>query len=218
MCLSGLEELIVTKDRFRFLNVGERCNISGSAKFRRLVKANDWAACIEVAKKQVEDGAMVIDVNVDDGMVDGVAAMGKFLRIAVTEPDVSKVPFMIDSSKFHVIEEGLKWVQGKCIVNSISLKVGEEEFRRQASIVKRYGAAVVVMAFDEEGQAADCARKVEICKRSYDILVNEVGFPPEDIIFDPNILTIATGMSEHDAYAVDFIEATRQIMEKMRLR
>merc|ERR1711871_151823 len=167
---------------------------------------------MDVARKQVEDGAMVIDLNVDDGMIDGKAAMGKFLRIAMTEPDVSKVPFMIDSSKFEIIEEGLKWVQGKCIVNSISLKVGHDEFVRQARIVKRYGAAVVVMAFDEEGQAATYEDKVRICKRSYDLLVSdEIGFPPEDIIFDPNILTIATGMPEHNGYGVDFINATKEI-------
>merc|ERR1711871_525492 len=167
---------------------------------------------MDVARKQVEDGAMVIDLNVDDGMIDGKAAMGKFLRIAMTEPDVSKVPFMIDSSKFEIIEEGLKWVQGKCIVNSISLKVGHDEFVRQARIVKRHGAAVVVMAFDEEGQAATYEDKVRICKRSYDLLVSdEIGFPPEDIIFDPNILTIATGMPEHNGYGVDFINATKEI-------
>ena len=214
MWLSGLENLLVTKERLNFMNIGERCNLAGSIKFKKLIVNHDYAAAIEVAKQQVEDGAQVLDINVDDGMVDGIAAMGKFLRIAVTEPDVAKVPFMIDSSKFHIIEEGLKWVQGKCIVNSISLKGGEEEFRRQASLIKRYGAAVVVMAFDEEGQAADKANKVRICERSYRMLVDEVGFPPEDIIFDPNILTIATGMSEHDNYAVDFIEATREIKER----
>ncbi|CAM9744485.1 unnamed protein product, partial [Ectocarpus sp. 13 AM-2016] len=156
---------------------------------------------------------MVIDINLDDGLLDGMAAMQKFCKIAVTEPDVSKVPFMIDSSKFPIVEAGLKWVQGKSIVNSISLKVGEEEFKRHARIVKAHGAAVVVMAFDEEGQAADCDNKVRICKRSYDMLVDEVGFPPEDIIFDPNILTIATGIDEHNNYAVDFIQATQRIKE-----
>ncbi|CAN0126505.1 unnamed protein product, partial [Ectocarpus sp. 4 AP-2014] len=156
---------------------------------------------------------MVIDINLDDGLLDGMAAMQKFCKIAVTEPDVSKVPFMIDSSKFPIVEAGLKWVQGKSIVNSISLKVGEEEFKRHARIVKAHGAAVVVMAFDEEGQAADCDNKVRICKRSYDMLVDEVGFPPEDIIFDPNILTIATGIDEHNNYAVDFIQATERIKE-----
>lgn len=211
MRLSGLEDLVVDKSRQTFLNVGERCNIAGSLMFKRVIKKGDYARAMQVAIKQVEDGAMVIDVNMDDGMIDGVAAMTKFLRIAVTEPDVSKVPFMIDSSKFHIIEAGLKCVQGKCIVNSISLKGGEEEFKRQASIVKRYGAAVVVMAFDEEGQAATEEDKVRICQRSYKILTEEVGFPPCDIIFDPNILTIATLMAEHNNYAVDFINATRRI-------
>merc|ERR1711998_36477 len=158
-------------------------------------------------------GAHVIDINVDDGMLDGLAAMQKFVKIAVTEPEIAKAPFMLDSSKFDIVLAGLKWCQGKSIVNSISLKVGEELFIEHATIVKRYGAAVVVMAFDEEGQAATEAEKVRICKRSYDILVNEVNFPPEDIIFDPNILTIATGMAEHNAYGVDFINATKKIKE-----
>ncbi|OQR99105.1 5-methyltretrahydrofolate-homocysteine s-methyltransferase [Achlya hypogyna] len=212
MWLSGLEDLVVTKERFAFLNVGERCNISGSIRFKKLILKGDYATAMEVARAQVEEGAMVVDVNVDDGMLDGVAAMERFLKIAVTEPDVSKVPFMIDSSKFHVVEAGLKCVQGKCIVNSISLKVGEAEFIRHAKIVKSYGAAMVVMAFDEFGQAATEEEKVRICKRSYDLLVGPaVGFPPEDIIFDPNILTIATGMEEHNNYGVDFINACRVI-------
>ncbi|EEY61495.1 methionine synthase [Phytophthora infestans T30-4] len=214
MWLSGLEDMVVTKERFSFLNVGERCNISGSIRFKRLIMKSDYGTAMDVARQQVEDGAMVIDVNVDDGMLDGVAAMERFLKIAVTEPDVSKVPFMIDSSKFHIVEAGLKCVQGKCIVNSISLKVGKELFMEHARIVKNHGAAVVVMAFDEEGQAATEAEKVRICKRSYDILVNEVGFPPEDIIFDPNILTVATGMEEHNNYGVDFINACRIIKEQ----
>lgn len=214
MWLSGLEDMIVTKERFSFLNVGERCNISGSIRFKRLILKGDYGTAMDIARQQVEDGAMVIDVNVDDGMLDGVAAMERFLKIAVTEPDVSKVPFMIDSSKFHIVEAGLKCVQGKCIVNSISLKVGEELFKEHARVVKRHGAAVVVMAFDEDGQAATEAEKIRICKRSYDILVNEVGFPPEDIIFDPNILTIATGMEEHNNYGVDFINACRIIKEQ----
>lgn len=213
MWLSGLEDLVVTKERFQFLNIGERCNLSGSIRFKRLIVKGDYPSAMEVARKQVEDGAMVIDVNVDDGMLDGVATMERFLKIAVTEPDISKVPIMIDSSKFHVVEAGLKCVQGKCIVNSISLKVGEEEFKRHAKLVKDHGAAVVVMAFDEEGQAATEAEKIRICKRSYDMLVNDVGFPPEDIIFDPNILTIATGMEEHNNYGVDFINATTKIKE-----
>ncbi|TMW57200.1 hypothetical protein Poli38472_003125 [Pythium oligandrum] len=213
MWLSGLEDLVVTKERFSFLNIGERCNISGSIRFKKLILKGDYGTAMDIARQQVEDGAMVIDVNVDDGMLDGVAAMERFLNIAVTEPDVSKVPFMIDSSKFHIVEAGLKCVQGKCIVNSISLKVGEELFCEHARIVKRHGAAVVVMAFDEEGQAATEEEKIRICKRSYDILVEKVGFPPEDIIFDPNILTIATGMEEHNNYGVDFINATRRIKE-----
>jgi 5-methyltetrahydrofolate--homocysteine methyltransferase len=169
---------------------------------------------MDIAKKQVEDGAMVLDVNMDEGLLDGLAAMQRFLKIAMTEPECSKVPIMVDSSKFEIIEAGLKWVQGKCIVNSISLKVGEEEFKRQAAIVKAHGAAVVVMAFDEEGQAADEYNKIRICKRSYDMLVNEVGFPPEDIVFDPNILTIATGIEEHNNYAMDFIKACKKIKEE----
>ncbi|KAF0698771.1 Aste57867_10629 [Aphanomyces stellatus] len=215
MWLSGLEDMVVTKERFAFLNVGERCNISGSIRFKKLILKGDFGTAMEIARAQVEEGAMVVDVNVDDGMLDGVAAMERFLKIAVTEPDVSKVPFMIDSSKFHVVEAGLKCVQGKCIVNSISLKVGEDEFVRHAKIVKSHGAAVVVMAFDEYGQAATEEEKVRICKRSYDILVGpRVGFPPEDIVFDPNILTIATGMEEHNNYGVDFINACRVIKEQ----
>mgnify|MGYP006077793277 FL=1 len=215
MWLSGLERLVVDKTRFAFLNVGERCNIAGSRKFARLIRKGLYNEAMDVARKQVEDGAMVIDLNVDDGMIDGKAAMARFLKIAMTEPDVSKRPFMIDSSKFEIIEEGLKWVQGKCIVNSISLKVGHEEFVRQAKIVRRFGAAVVIMAFDENGQAASYEEKCRICKRSYDLLVSdEIGFPPEDIIFDPNILTIATGMAEHNAYGVDFIRACKTIKEQ----
>ena len=211
MWLSGLEDLVITKEKLRFVNIGERCNIAGSIAFKKLVLAGDYQKCMEVAAKQVAGGAHVVDINLDDGLLDGVSAMQKFCKIAVTEPDVSKAPFMIDSSKFEIVEAGLQCVQGRCIVNSISLKVGEELFKEHARIVKRYGAAVVVMAFDEEGQAATEADKVRICRRSYDILVGEVGFPPEDIIFDPNILTIATGMNEHNAYGVDFINATRQI-------
>ena len=211
--LSGLESLNVDRNVIRFLNIGERCNIAGSLAFKKLIMAGKFQDAMAVARKQIEDGAVVIDINMDDGMLDGKAAMTKFLRIAATEPDVAKVPFMIDSSKFEIIEAGLKCAQGKCIVNSISLKVGEEEFIRQATLVKKYGAAVVVMAFDEQGQAATEDDKVRICKRSYDILVNKVNFPPEEIIFDPNILTIATGIEEHNRYAVDFISATRRIKE-----
>jgi len=217
MWLSGLEDLVVDDVHnhlgLPFLNVGERCNISGSLKFKKLMMAGDYATAMDIAKKQVEDGAHVIDINVDDGLLDGVAAMQKFVKIAVTEPEVSKVPFMLDASKFEIVMAGLKWCQGKCIVNSISLKVGEELFKEQATLLKKHGAAVVVMAFDEEGQAATEDEKLRICKRSYDILVNEVKFPPEDIIFDPNVLTIGTGMEEHANYGVDFINATKRIKE-----
>ena len=217
MWLSGLEDLVVDDVHnhlgLPFLNVGERCNISGSLRFKKLMMSGDYATAMDIAKKQVEDGAHVLDINVDDGMLDGVAAMQKFVKIAVTEPDVSKVPFMLDASKFDIVMAGLKWCQGKCIVNSISLKVGEELFKEQATLLRKHGCAVVVMAFDEEGQAATEPEKVRICKRSYDILVNEVRFPPEDIIFDPNVLTIGTGMEEHANYGVDFINATKKIKE-----
>merc|ERR1711871_1869737 len=197
-----------------FLNVGERCNIAGSLAFKKIMMAGKYAEAMDIAKKQVVDGAHVIDINVDDGMLDGLAAMQKFVRIAVTEPEVAKAPFMLDSSKFDIVLAGLKWCQGKSIVNSISLKVGEELFKEHATLLKKHGAAVVVMAFDEEGQAATESEKVRICKRSYDILVNDVKFPPEDIIFDPNVLTIGTGMEEHANYGVDFINATRTIKEE----
>uniref|UniRef100_A0A7S1UDH7 Methionine synthase n=1 Tax=Phaeomonas parva TaxID=124430 RepID=A0A7S1UDH7_9STRA len=212
--LSGLEDLVVSKERFQFMNIGERCNLAGSAKFKRLIMGGDYGSAMDVAKAQVEDGAMTIDINVDDGMLDGLAAMQKFCKIAVTEPEIAKVPFVIDSSKFEIVEAGLQWVQGKCIVNSISLKVGEALFKQHVRLLKKYGAATVVMAFDEEGQAATEEEKVRICKRSYDIMVHECGFPPEDIVFDPNILTIATGLAEHNNYAVDFINATRRIKEE----
>jgi 5-methyltetrahydrofolate--homocysteine methyltransferase len=176
--------------------------------------AGDYSAAMDIAKQQVEDGAHLIDINVDDGMLDGLAAMQKFVKIAVTEPEVSKVPFMLDASKFEIVLAGLKWCQGKPIVNSISLKVREELFIEQATLLKKHGAAVVVMTFDEEGQAATEEEKVRICKRSYDILVHKVRFPPEDIIFDPNVLTIGTGMEEHANYGVDFIRATKRIKEE----
>jgi 5-methyltetrahydrofolate--homocysteine methyltransferase len=212
MRLSGLEQLVLDRNLIRFANIGERCNIAGSVQFKRLILAGKYQDAMAVARRQVEDGAMVVDVNVDDGLLDGVAAMTKFLRIAATEPDVAKVPFMIDSSKFEIILAGLENVQGKAIVNSISLKVGEEEFVRQARLIKQFGAAAVVMAFDEHGQAASEEDKVRICERSYALLTGpQVGFPPEDIIFDPNILTIATGIEEHNRYALDFINATRRI-------
>jgi len=217
MWLSGLEDLVVDDVHnhlgLPFLNVGERCNIAGSIKFKKLMMAGDYGSAMDIAKKQVEDGAHVIDINVDDGMLDGLAAMQKFVKIAVTEPEVAKAPFMLDASKFEIVMAGLKWCQGKPIVNSISLKVGEELFKEQATLLKKHGAAVVVMAFDEKGQAADADDKVRICKRSYDILVDEVGFPPEDIVFDPNVLTIGTGMEEHADYGVAFINATKRIKE-----
>ncbi|GAA0638044.1 5-methyltetrahydrofolate--homocysteine methyltransferase [Brevundimonas lenta] len=194
-----------------FINVGERTNVTGSAKFRKLVVEGDYAGALAVARQQVEAGASVIDINMDEGLLDGVVAMRTFLNLIAAEPDIARVPVMIDSSKWEVIEAGLKCVQGKPIVNSISMKAGEAEFREQAVKCLRYGAAVVVMAFDEIGQADTAARKIEICTRAYRILVDEVGFPPEDIIFDPNIFAVATGIEEHDNYAVDFIEATRAI-------
>ena len=198
----------------RFVNIGERTNVTGSAKFRKLIKEDRYEDALAVARQQVENGAQVIDVNMDEGMLDGVEAMRTFLRLIASEPDISRVPVMIDSSKWEVIEEGLKNVQGKAIVNSISLKEGEEAFLEQAKKIMRYGAATVVMAFDEQGQADIADRKVEICTRSYKLLT-EAGFPPEDIIFDPNIFAVATGIEEHDNYAVDFIEATQRIKETL---
>ncbi len=212
--LSGLEPFNIGDDSL-FVNVGERCNVTGSAKFKRLILEGQYDEALEVAKQQVETGAQVIDVNVDEAMLDGEAAMVKFLNLIASEPDICKVPLMIDSSKWSIIEAGLKCVQGKAIVNSISLKEGEEKFLYQARLVRRYGAAAVVMAFDEQGQADTFKRKTEICKRSYDILLNQVGFPPEDIIFDPNIFAIATGIEEHNNYAVDFIEATAWIRKNL---
>ncbi|MFE9083147.1 methionine synthase [Brevundimonas sp. NPDC003935] len=194
-----------------FINVGERTNVTGSAKFRKLVVDGDYTAALDVARQQVEAGAAIIDINMDEGLLDGAVAMRTFLNLIAAEPDIARVPVMIDSSKWEVIEAGLKCVQGKPIVNSISMKEGEAAFREHAIKCLRYGAAVVVMAFDEVGQADTAARKIEICTRAYNILVNEVGFPPEDIIFDPNIFAVATGIEEHDNYAVDFIEATKVI-------
>jgi 5-methyltetrahydrofolate--homocysteine methyltransferase len=194
-----------------FIMIGERTNVAGSPKFARLVKDGKFEEAVSVARQQVENGANVIDICMDEGMIDGVAAMSRFLQLLASEPEVAKVPFMVDSSKWEVIEAGLKCLQGKGIVNSISLKEGEEKFRKSAAAVLKYGAAVVVMAFDEQGQAATFEQKISICERAYRILVDQVGFPPEDIIFDPNILTVATGMEEHNNYAVDFINATRWI-------
>ncbi len=199
----------------RFVNIGERTNVTGSAKFRKLIVAGDYDAALDVARDQVENGAQIIDLNMDEGMLDSEQAMVTFLNLIASEPEISKVPIMIDSSKWSVIEAGLKCVQGKAIVNSISLKEGEAPFVEQARKVRRYGAAVVVMAFDEAGQADTAARKFEICKRSYDLLVDGVGFPPEDIIFDPNIFAVATGIEEHNNYAIEFIEATRRIKAEL---
>ncbi|HBS49143.1 MAG TPA: methionine synthase [Rhodobacteraceae bacterium] len=208
--LSGLEPFVLTPD-IPFVNVGERTNVTGSARFRKLIVNRDYAAALEVARDQVENGAQIIDVNMDEGLIDSKAAMVEFLNLVASEPDIARVPIMIDSSKWEVIEAGLQCVQGKPVVNSISLKEGEEQFRHQAGLCLAYGAAVVVMAFDEQGQADSFARKTEICARAYRILVEEVGFPPEDIIFDPNVFAVATGIEEHDNYGVDFIEATRWI-------
>jgi 5-methyltetrahydrofolate--homocysteine methyltransferase len=199
----------------RFVNVGERCNVAGSARFKKLIAAEDYAAAVEVARQQVENGAQILDVNMDDAMLDAVECMTRFLNMIAVEPDVARVPIMIDSSKWEVIEAGLKCVQGKPIVNSISLKEGEGPFLKQARLLKRYGAAVVVMAFDEEGQAATADHKVRICERAYRLLVEKVGLPPEDIIFDPNIFAIATGIEEHNDYARAFIEAARMIRKKL---
>jgi 5-methyltetrahydrofolate--homocysteine methyltransferase len=212
--LSGLEPVTITPESI-FVNIGERTNITGSPKFSKLILSGDFEAALTVARQQVEGGAQIIDVNMDEGMLDSEAAMTKFLNLIASEPDISKLPIMIDSSKWTVIEAGLKCVQGKGIVNSISLKEGEQKFRESAQKVMQYGAAVVVMAFDEQGQADSLERRIEICKRSYDILVNEVGFPASDIIFDPNILTVATGLEEHNNYAVDFINATRWIKQNL---
>ena len=215
MRLSGLEPFNYDPDtndyRKTFINLGERCNVAGSTIFKKAIVDGNYEKALAIALKQVENGAHVIDVNMDDGLIDGESAMTRFVNLMVSEPDVSKVPFMIDSSKFHVVEAGLKCSQGKCIMNSISLKGGEAEFLNQATIVKRHGAAVVVMAFDKEGQAATEAEKVRICCRAFKLLVEKVGFNPQDIIFDPNILTIGTGMEEHNNYGVDFINATREI-------
>lgn len=212
--LSGLEPLNIDSESL-FVNIGERTNVTGSARFKKLVLNGDYDEALNVARQQVENGAQVIDINMDEGLLDGEKAMVTFLNLLVAEPDISRVPIMIDSSKWSVIEAGLKCLQGKCIVNSISLKEGEAIFRQQAEAVLRYGAAVVVMAFDEAGQADTRDRKVEICTRAYRILVDEVGFPPEDIIFDPNIFAVATGIEEHNNYAVDFIEATREIKRSL---
>lgn len=207
---AGLEPLNV-RDDLNFINIGERTNVTGSRKFARLIKDGKYSEALSVAQQQVNGGAQIIDVNMDEGLLDSKAVMKEFLNLMMSEPDIAKLPIMIDSSNFEVIEEGLKCVQGKCIVNSISMKEGVEEFKRQAKILRKYGAATVVMAFDEDGQADTIERKVEICKRAYDILVNDIDFDPTDIIFDPNVFAVATGIEEHNPYAINFIEATRKI-------
>ena len=212
--LSGLEPLFINEESI-FVNVGERTNVTGSRKFLRLIKEEKYEEALEIARNQVEGGAQIIDVNMDEGMLDGVYAMTKFLNLIAAEPDIARVPVMIDSSKWEIIEAGLKVVQGKAVVNSISLKEGKDAFIHHAKLIKRYGAAVIVMAFDEDGQADTYERRIEICKRSYDILVNEVGFPAQDIIFDPNIFPVATGMDEHKLNALDFFRATKWIRENL---
>ena len=214
--LSGIEPFTLTPD-IPFVNVGERTNVTGSARFRKLITAGDYEAALDIARDQVENGAQIVDINMDEGLLDGKAAMVRFLNLMAAEPSIAKVPFMIDSSKWEIIEAGLKCVQGKPVVNSISMKEGEEKFVEQAKLLRRYGAAVVVMAFDTAGQADTIERKIEICRRSYELLTREAGFPPEDIIFDPNIFAVATGIEEHDVYGVNFIEATREIRRQMPL-
>ncbi len=212
--LAGLEPLTIDDDAL-FVNVGERTNVTGSRVFAKLILSGDYTAAVDVARQQVQNGAQMIDVNMDEAMLDSKAAMVKFLNLIASEPDIARVPVMIDSSKWEVIEAGLKCVQGKPVVNSISMKEGEAEFLRQATLVKRYGAAAIVMAFDEKGQADTFERKVEICRRAYELLTRKVGFPPEDIIFDPNVFAIATGIEEHNNYAVDYINATRWIRQHL---
>lgn len=214
--LSGLEPLVIRPET-NFVNIGERTNVTGSKKFARLIRDNQLEEALSVARQQVESGAQILDVNMDDAMLDGVAAMTQFINLLQSEPDIARIPIMIDSSKFEIIQAGLQCIQGKCIVNSISLKEGEEKFLEQAHICRDFGAAVVVMAFDEVGQADTLQRKVDICTRAYQLLTTKAGFPPEDIIFDPNIFAIATGIEEHNNYAVDFIEATRIIKQNLPL-
>ena len=212
--LSGLEPLVVSPES-NFVNIGERTNVTGSRKFLRLIKEENYEEALTVAKHQVEGGAQILDVNMDEGMLDGVYAMRTFLNLIAAEPDISRIPIMIDSSKWEIIEAGLQCVQGKSVVNSISLKEGEEKFIEQAQKIKMYGAATIVMAFDEEGQADSYQRRIDICKRSYDILVEKVKFPAQDIVFDPNIFPVATGIEEHNNYALDFFRATKWIKENL---
>ncbi|MFY7873789.1 MAG: dihydropteroate synthase, partial [Limnohabitans sp.] len=214
MKLSGLEPVSIGTGGL-FVNVGERTNVTGSKAFARMILNGHYEEALAVARQQVENGAQIIDINMDEAMLDSQAAMVRFLQLIASEPDIARVPIMVDSSKWSVIEAGLQCIQGKAVVNSISMKEGVHEFKRQAQLIKRYGAATVVMAFDEKGQADTYQRKIEICERAYRILVDEVDFPPEDIIFDPNIFAIATGIEEHNNYAVDFIEATRWIKQNL---
>src|ERR1700704_727080 len=211
--LSGSQPF--TQQRGVYIMIGERTNVAGSPKFAKLVKQGKYEEAVSIARQQVENGANVLDICMDEGMIDGVVAMTRYLQLLASEPEVAKVPFMVDSSKWEVIEAGLKCLQGKGIVNSISLKEGEEKFRQNARTVLKYGAAVVVMAFDEQGQAATLEDKIRICTRAYKILTEDVGFPAEDIIFDPNILTVATGMEEHNDYAKAFIKAARWIKQNL---
>ncbi|MDO8377182.1 MAG: dihydropteroate synthase, partial [Aquabacterium sp.] len=214
MRLAGLEPVTIGEGHL-FVNIGERTNVTGSKAFARMILEGRYEDALSVARQQVENGAQIIDVNMDEAMLDSVAAMERFLKLIASEPEIARVPIMVDSSKWSVIEIGLKCLQGKGIVNSISLKEGEAEFRRQATLLRRYGAATVVMAFDESGQADTYQRKIQICERAYRLLVDEIDFPPEDIIFDPNIFAIATGIDEHANYAVDFINATRWIKQHL---
>ena len=214
LMLSGLEPLRVNSTT-GFINIGERTNVTGSKKFARLIKEGNYDEALSIARQQVESGAQVIDINLDEGMLDSEQVMKEFLNLIASEPEISRVPIMIDSSKWSVIEKGLQCVQGKSIVNSISLKEGEEIFKERAQKILQYGASTVVMAFDEQGQADSYERRIAICKRAYDILTLEAGFPPEDIIFDPNVLTVATGIEEHNNYAVDFIQTVRWIKENL---
>ena len=214
LMLSGLEPLIIT-DNINFVNIGERTNVTGSRKFLRLIKNEQFDEALEIARDQVLGGAQIIDVNMDEGMIDGAKAMTTFLNLIASEPEIARVPIMIDSSKWEIIEAGLKVVQGKSVVNSISLKEGEENFIFQAKTIKKYGAAVIVMAFDENGQADNFDRRIEICSRAYNLLLDQAGFEPEDIIFDPNVFPVATGMEEHRKNALDFFRATRWIRENL---
>lgn len=214
MRLAGLEPFVIDAHSL-FVNIGERTNVTGSKAFARMILNDQFDQALTVARQQVENGAQIIDINMDEAMLDAQAAMVRFLNLIASEPDIARIPIMLDSSKWEVIEAGLKCVQGKAIVNSISLKEGEEKFLHQAKLIRRYGAATVVMAFDEQGQADTLARKKEICQRSYTLLVERLNFPPEDIIFDPNIFAIATGIEEHNNYAVDFIQATHWIKQHL---